>query len=415
MDPVKAALNHLLSKALTKPCSAAGNAYSKLVQPIARFQLALDTLLPLLEDKNESIEPTQRILVSFILYSLYAPYPITVNPFKSLLYVTFVQEREKAVAVAKQGGTSVNSNEQLVWVLWKILKGDGNDIGPYTPNTLAQLPLPPSLRATNLIFNEETNHNISVVDDDYTYMYLQNQNGGINGQTSAESADTVTGEGQLSRERSFIDEKAERVAHGMKLLLAARERVLTLTEQRHVQTILPDLASSKMVTSSDLRPLVAYNPTLAYPLIVGLFTTKQSKATENNDSLPSPFLDVLPFLPPTLPTFDLLGRLLRDRTKTDLGSTIADLTRIEVLGRFIHESINWLERAEQDEKQGDVSDDRFAKGVQHLCRFYSTLVKMGIIDPTSDAECTEMMHFCLQYSKFEECTTLYRTLTQARS
>lgn len=49
-----------------------------------------------------------------------------INPFKSVLFITFVKEREKAKSVASTGG--VCANEQLVWVLWKILKGDGNDV-----------------------------------------------------------------------------------------------------------------------------------------------------------------------------------------------------------------------------------------------------------------------------------------------
>ena len=69
----------------------------------------------------------QRILVAYILFSMYAPYPITINPFKSVLLVTFVRERNSAIrAAANEGG--VSTNEQLVWVLWKILKGDGNDV-----------------------------------------------------------------------------------------------------------------------------------------------------------------------------------------------------------------------------------------------------------------------------------------------
>ena len=57
---------------------------------------------------------------------MYAPYPISLNPFKSVLYVTFVKERELAIKVSAEGGFS--DREQLVWVLWKILKGDGNDV-----------------------------------------------------------------------------------------------------------------------------------------------------------------------------------------------------------------------------------------------------------------------------------------------
>ena len=51
---------------------------------------------------------------------------MTINPFRSVLFVAYVQERGKAIQVADEGGTS--PNEQLVWVLWKILKGDGNDV-----------------------------------------------------------------------------------------------------------------------------------------------------------------------------------------------------------------------------------------------------------------------------------------------
>ena len=67
--------------------------------------------------------------MSYILYSLYAPHPIAINPFKSVLYATFVKEREVAVREGNAGG--VSENEQLVWVLWKILKGDGSDVSPH--------------------------------------------------------------------------------------------------------------------------------------------------------------------------------------------------------------------------------------------------------------------------------------------
>jgi len=153
-DPVRVSVGHLLSRAYSLPCSTAAQAFTQLVQPTSRFQLALDALLPLLDPNNLLLSQlTQRILVSFILYSLYAPHPIAINPFKSVLFVTFVQEREKAVNMAKGG--EVCPNEQLVWVLWKILKGDGNDIGPYSPSTLARSPLPPKLRATNLLLDDE--------------------------------------------------------------------------------------------------------------------------------------------------------------------------------------------------------------------------------------------------------------------
>jgi hypothetical protein len=119
----------------------------------------------------------------------------------------------------------------------------------------------------------------------------------------------------------------------------------------------------------DLAPLISHNPTLAHPLFVALVVSSTAStypSSELQTQVPSAFLDVLPFLPPTLPTFDLMGRLLRDHTVFGGDITIADLVRSETLGRFIHESINWLERAENEEREGFISDDRFPKGVQNV-------------------------------------------------
>lgn len=52
-DPVRASVAHLLIRAYTLPCSTAAQAFSQLVQPTARFQLALDALLPLLSPSVE--------------------------------------------------------------------------------------------------------------------------------------------------------------------------------------------------------------------------------------------------------------------------------------------------------------------------------------------------------------------------
>jgi hypothetical protein len=131
---------------------------------------------------------------------------------------------------------------------------------------------------------------------------------------------------------------------------------------------IPQLISPPMITSVDLLPLILNNPTLAHPIVVALLTQPSSKL--NSVGL-SAYLDVLKHMPPTLSSFDLLGRLLRDPTEirdltTGGKTTVADLTRVEVLGRFIHESINWLDNAEREEREGLVSDDRYAKGVQNV-------------------------------------------------
>lgn len=126
---------------------------------------------------------------------------------------------------------------------------------------------------------------------------------------------------------------------------------------------LGDLASTNLITSVDLTAVIARNPTIAHPLLVAFLTNPNP---ENNN--PRPFLDILPFLPPSLGTFDLYGRLLRDQTRVTVPgySTVADLVLVEVLGRFVHECINWVDRAELEEQQGNISDDRVAKGVQHV-------------------------------------------------
>ncbi|KAM6491078.1 hypothetical protein JOM56_013317 [Amanita muscaria] len=80
LDPVKASVAHLLTRAYSLPCSTAAQAFAHLVQPVARFQLALDALLPLLDagavedEKNgwecvvQLAELPQRILMAYRMH-----------------------------------------------------------------------------------------------------------------------------------------------------------------------------------------------------------------------------------------------------------------------------------------------------------------------------------------------------------
>lgn len=54
-DPLRASVSHLLSRAYNLPCSTAAQAFVSLVQPTARFQLALDALLPLLDSSRAEV------------------------------------------------------------------------------------------------------------------------------------------------------------------------------------------------------------------------------------------------------------------------------------------------------------------------------------------------------------------------
>ncbi|KZT05250.1 uncharacterized protein LAESUDRAFT_737602 [Laetiporus sulphureus 93-53] len=383
VESARASVHQLLARAYSLPCSTAMQAFTQLVPISSRFQVALDVLLPLLDS---STDPAQRILVSYLLYALYAPYSIAINPFRSALLATFIKEREDAMQLAREGGSG--EGEQLVWVLWKILKGDGDDIGIFTPMTLARGPLPPKLRAANLLLEDE---------EPYLGRFTEEAN--------------KTGASPVAPES---DEETQRLSEAMTLLLAARERVLTLSEQRTLLPALPQLTSPPVLTSVDLPQLIAYNPTLVHPLLSALLS---SAAVNDNDLML--YLDVLRHLPPSLPSFDLVGRLLRDPTPvmdstTGGKTTIADLVRTEVLGWFIHECIAWLDRAEEQEREGSISDDRFAKGVQNLCRFYNSLIKFSIVDPASDIDSAEIMHFTLRNSRFEEANALYRVLATGK-
>ncbi|KAF7375028.1 hypothetical protein MSAN_00388900 [Mycena sanguinolenta] len=441
----RASVSHLLSHASTYPCSAATPAFTRLAHSTSTFQLALDALLPVI-DPPVPAELTSRILASFILFALYAPHPIEINPFKSVLFVTFVKERDKARA-ASAGG--VAPNEPLVWVLWKILKGDGDDIGPYSPSALARSLLPPNFRATKLVL-DDTLYRADAADLD-----------GTAGAALEENARPVTPQNDNARlVNPEEDAQNELVAHAMRLLLAARSRVLSLAEQRYLTPLLPALLSSTthsrnppraLLAPADLAPLVATNPALAAGVIgallavgpptdgqngadliaAGVLNGSESSGEHTPGMKASAILSVLVRLPPMLPTFDVLGRLLRDTravaTADDenlkfgddingIGAngngipTIADLIRKEVLGRFVAASIDWIDNAEREEREGRVSEDTWAQGVVHLCRFYAALLRAGFADPTNDADSAAMAHFSLRHARFGEANALYRLL-----
>ena len=42
------------------------------------------------------------------------------------------------------------------------------------------------------------------------------------------------------------------------------------------------------------------------------------------------------------------------------------------------------------------------------------MIKVGIIDPASDADSAEMAHFTLRNSRFEEANSLYRIIAMGK-
>lgn len=66
-ESLRESVAQLLSRAHNLPCSKASQAFAQLVQPISRFQLALDALLPLLDDHVE-VTPKPHILKPHTVY-----------------------------------------------------------------------------------------------------------------------------------------------------------------------------------------------------------------------------------------------------------------------------------------------------------------------------------------------------------
>ncbi|KAJ7447456.1 hypothetical protein FB451DRAFT_1411873 [Mycena latifolia] len=129
LDDARASVANFLTRGRSYPCSAATSAFVHLADSasVPTLELALEALLPILD--SPMTELSERILVWFLLFSLYAPHPISIDPLKSVLIETFFKEREKTLAVARISNGGAAPNEPSVWVLWNILKGEGDDGG----------------------------------------------------------------------------------------------------------------------------------------------------------------------------------------------------------------------------------------------------------------------------------------------
>lgn len=218
-----------------------------------------------------------------------------------------------------------------------------SQLGPFSPSQFVRSALPSKLRPSSLVLDEDQFRD--------ELLYSQREELKIEEPQPPVSAEE--------------DARTRALSQGMTLLLAARERVLSLSEMRLLAGMLPDLTSPAILTSYDLSRVVAFNQNLAHPLLV-ISLSKGGETAEN-------CLEVLSNLPPSLASLDVLGRLLRDTTAVydaaNGNTTIADIVRLDVFGRFVSNAVQWLEEAETDERAGLVSDDRFAQGVQNVRNF----------------------------------------------
>jgi hypothetical protein len=189
------------------------------------------------------------------------------------------------------------------------------------------------------------------------------------------------------------------------LLLDARERVLTLGEQKvanhsfrsvtthsnahqilatHLQSCINTLQASHQyqpqtqhpiafLTTHDLPGFIAHNPSLAHLAIVALMLSLPSNQTDP-DGLAVPtsplpaYMSMLAHLPPASASFDVLGRLLQEPTSVPMagGLPLAALVRSDVLGAFVTHAIEWVDGAAAEAARGLVADDTVARAVQNV-------------------------------------------------
>lgn len=208
------------------------------------------------------------------------------------------------------------------------------------------------------------------------------------------------GEIAAKKLNSMVDTDDEQIAA---LLQAACRRVLTLSEQRvshimdlphlrwtfflvadfayeflnvhelifqqNIASALQYMSIQPHINAFNLTELIERNPTLGYVATIALLKGHSSDYEKQSEHFD--YLDALRRLPAALPSFDVMGRLLRDQTviqgnSPDISCTVADIIRSEVLGGFLLNCMNWIEHAEQEALNGFVSDDRVAKSIQNV-------------------------------------------------
>jgi hypothetical protein len=214
---------------------------------------------------------------------------------------------------------------------------------------------------------------------------------------------------------------------------ASTSRTLSIQVSRSIVKMLPSLPPSMLkaqVTPDKVGDLVTFNGGAGGGVAIGIMERIIVGDLNEQGDGREEYLKQLRLLPPSLPAFDLVGALAKSEEpiagSSPGGVTVGYVIRNEVLGGFIGHCIACIEKDEQDERDGLISDDRVGRAVglvrlsstliilyltasSQLCMFYSSLLR----SPSSedeDAIRTEMTHFALQFSRFEAANALYRHL-----
>ncbi|KAJ7462992.1 hypothetical protein FB451DRAFT_1562400 [Mycena latifolia] len=141
---------HIMRTAVKIKMDTSTSAFRCSVGKCVRAHRSVDEFRPAITLEWITSSPIGSSLHSYSF--LCSPHPIFINPFKSALSATFIQEHGDAFAAARYSRAA--PNDRPVWILCRILKGEGDDLCPYSPSALAGSELPPSSKATQLMFDD---------------------------------------------------------------------------------------------------------------------------------------------------------------------------------------------------------------------------------------------------------------------
>ncbi|KAH7105250.1 hypothetical protein BKA62DRAFT_692211 [Auriculariales sp. MPI-PUGE-AT-0066] len=415
--------------------------------PSQRFTHALSVVLPELTDPQA--DSSRRILAAFMLHALYSEDAKNraLNPFNTALADAFVRERRRLVDPAER---PTPGQSQLVWALWLIATGHGDDLAIVSPVSLATSSLPSDVQPASLQLPSESqnaadssfiSHSSSLVDPDDTFIAPTNQSKGypgVIGRTStnrfgAAMSPSIGVIGGRRTETAVAHKPSpspsslpavdvspayvDSLEPAIKLISAACTRVLNLSEQRvcvlnareFVGLVLQNAPLAAEYASLALRG----ETELSLPLAPGGAHFEDVR----------PLLDAAVSLPPTLHTFEFWGRLLRDNNPiassgptsgvTGLGLGTAGPSHAVNLSSTASTVSDYIRTTAELVQHVYGADDRVARGVSGVCRFYSNLIKLRLIDTSSDEQTVEMTAFALAHSSYDDARKVYRELKEA--
>ncbi|KAJ7480992.1 hypothetical protein FB451DRAFT_1556409 [Mycena latifolia] len=227
-------------------------------------------------------------------------------------------EGDKALAIAGSAVAGVAPNEPLVWVLWKILKGDGDDIGPckYSPSALA-----PPLRGLRLrrrnVFDAPQRPPCGAPERTITPEEAARRRGERRSRTRCARV--------LSLAEQCVHRSSSSSLSSLRSGLANKNLNCTATE-----------AAAPTLAPPDLVPLAAHNPALFAAVFSSSYSaSRAAPSTFASVSATSayvapaaaPYLAALTALPSTLPTFDVLRRLLHAFWPSSLRGNLMEHSR----------------------------------------------------------------------------------------